>query len=577
MYHIKNHKQLNIFDPWEHLGAKRRKELDRSWAGIFRKHILLSLPVEKLRPHFHAHDGRRSKELYSMMGLMILQQMHDLTDEQAVEQFAFNIKWHYALDITNSTDAYSYVSLRSIWKMRDILTKENLYETLFHKITAKLAKIFKADFSKQRLDSVHIRSNMRHLGRISLLTATVKRFLVNLKRHHRPLFDKLDKSLRARYLEKKQEAVFALVKPSESGTTLNQIAQDIFALIDRFKGHDSVRSMGCFKLLVRLFQEQCIVEESDGNRLVLAKPNKDVPSDSLQNPSDPDAGYSGHKGKGYSVQVMETYSDDKTSPHLPLITHIAVASADNSDAHALIPALEKTEETGMKPKELLADTSYGSDDNVVAADRDHEVEVVAPLSNAGKDLSLSDFTLDDSGHIVACPEGNSPQKTRFKKRFSAAFSAKQCRQCSQRARCPVSEGKKAAYLRYTLKDVRIARRRIYERSSAFRERYRFRAGVEATMAEYDRITGVKKLRVRGLAAVSYAAFLKAIGINLKRAAAFYRDALERGNSAEFVLLKWLILAITHFKDHIQERISRTSSCFGRLRPDLNLRRLESVF
>lgn len=40
------------------------------------------------------------------------------------------------------------------------------------------------------------------------------------------------------------------------------------------------------------------------------------------------------------------------------------------------------------------------------------------------------------------------------------------------------------------------------------------------MSEYDRRTGVKKLRVRGLKAVTFAAVLKAIGINLFRAAAF---------------------------------------------------------
>jgi hypothetical protein len=58
-----------------------------------------------------------------------------------------------------------------------------------------------------------------------------------------------------------------------------------------------------------------------------ARPNKDVPSDSLQNPSDPDAGYSSHKGQGYQVQVVENYTegDDK---QLSLITHIAVESAD---------------------------------------------------------------------------------------------------------------------------------------------------------------------------------------------------------------------------------------------------------
>ena len=37
------------------------------------------------------------------------------------------------------------------------------------------------------------------------------------------------------------------------------------------------------------------------------------------------------------------------------------------------------------------------------------------------------------------------------------------------------------------------------------------------MSEYDRLTGVKQLRVRGLAAVRYCVFLKGIGLNLFRA------------------------------------------------------------
>ncbi len=45
-------------------------------------------------------------------------------------------------------------------------------------------------------------------------------------------------------------------------------------------------------------------------------------------------------------------------------------------------------------------------------------------------------------------------------------------------------------------------------------------GVQAaTMSEYDRRTGVKQLRVRGLKAVKFCATLKALGINIFRAAA----------------------------------------------------------
>jgi len=562
MFYTKNHKQLNIFDHWAYLGPKRRKELEKSWAGFFRREILETLPVEVLRKHYHDTNGRPTKELYSMLGLMILQQMHDLTDEQAVEQFCFNIKWHYALNITKESDDHSYVSVRSLWEMRSILTKENLHELLFEDIAKKLAAIFQVDLKRQRLDSVHVQSNMRHLGRIGLFCKTVKKFLKNLKRHEKRLFQSIDKPLRDRYLDKKEEAIFALVKPSESYKTLNQLAQDIFTLIEMFRAKKAVNSMSSFKLLVRLFQEQCITEEDAGNQRVLAKPNKDVPSDSLQNPSDPDAGYSGHKGKGYSVQVMETYSHDPQEKDLSLITYIAVQSADNSDAHALLPAIEKTEEQGLAPESVLADTLYGSDDNVHKAETDHNVEVVSPLKNNPEGYSLADFTLDDSGAILKCPRGKVPDRVRFKKRFSASFGD-QCEGCTQRKICPVTQGKKASYYRYTIKDVRIAKRRSYERTAEFRDRYRFRAGVEATMSEYDRLTGVKKLRVRGKPAVCFAAFLKAAGLNIKRAAMSrkWKKMLEKYLERLFV---YVFFRLQCFKERFLAGFQKISAQLGHL-------------
>ena len=39
---------------------------------------------------------------------------------------------------------------------------------------------------------------------------------------------------------------------------------------------------------------------------VALKDPKQVSADSLQSPHDPDVTYSGHKGKGYEVQVAET-------------------------------------------------------------------------------------------------------------------------------------------------------------------------------------------------------------------------------------------------------------------------------
>ena len=556
MFYSKNHKQLNIIDPWGHLGPKRRKIMDKSWSGLFRREILAELPVDALREYYDDCDGRPTKELFSMVGLMILQQMHDLTDEQAVEQFCFNVQWHYALDITDDSDAYSYVSLRSLWTMRDQLTEKGLHKVLFGKVAQKLAKVFKVDFSKQRIDSVHIQSNMRHLGRISLFVKTIKKFLVNLKRHHPSVLDALDEDLKTRYLNKKQEAVFALVKPTQAHATLDQLAKDIFFLVEGFSSVESVNEMSSFKLLVRLFQEQCIVEDHAGERIPVAKPNKDVPSDSLQNPSDPDAGYSGHKGQGFQVQIMETYDPDASEGSFSLITHADVEPAYRSDANALLPAIESTTESNMAPDELLADSLYGGDDNCERAKNDHGVDVISPaMGTTAKGLSLDDFTLDASGKIVACPEGHGPVRVRSKKRFGAAFSLGDCRACPQQEHCPVKPGKKAAYLRYSMKEVRLARRRIHEQTAEFRDKYRFRAGVEATMSEYDRRTGVKKLRVRGLKAVTYAAIMKAIGLNIRRAAAskLWGKAPEMPSLGQICTLIW---SVVHLTEQIRSRFEK---------------------
>ncbi len=50
------------------------------------------------------------------------------------------------------------------------------------------------------------------------------------------------------------------------------------------------------------------------------------------------------------------------------------------------------------------------------------------------------------------------------------------------------------------------------------------------MFQFDRRTGVKHLRVRGMKAVRFCAFLKATGINIFRAAAFKRRENVVANS-----------------------------------------------
>ncbi len=113
-----------------------------------------------------------------------------------------------------------------------------LQDALFENVTKALQKLFTLDPSKQRLDSVHIFSNMAHLGRIRIFVRTIRTFLTNLKRHHAKEYDALGEIV-LRY-DKKSDGAFA-VKPTESAKKLVELGDDCFLLVERFKDHSATQ------------------------------------------------------------------------------------------------------------------------------------------------------------------------------------------------------------------------------------------------------------------------------------------------------------------------------------------------
>jgi len=533
MIRVEDHKTGYLIDPWRHLGPKRRKMLDESWAGLYREHILNHLPIEKLVPHFRSDFGRPTKELHTALSAVFLQQMFDLTDEETVRTLAFDASWHYALDIPGESDEDKYLSPKTLWTMRKLVTDEKLDGALFEDITSRLAKVFEVKTDLQRLDSVHVKSNMRRLGRLKLFQNVIRTFLTNLKRRQLTLFSELESGLTDRYLSERAPGCFSMVKPSEAQAKLAEAASDLGVLAERFRDRAETRKMSSFKMLLRVFYEQCVVREmpDGGKPVVEAIPSKEVSSDSLQNPSDPDATYSGHKGQGYSTQVMETYTEtkdaDEHAERLRLITHVEVTQACVGDANALMPALSSAADRSLTPTQLTADSLYGGDENCEAA-AERGVEVVSPTMGHETGLGLSDFLMTETGEVTSCPAGHAPTKClKGKGTFIVHFATALCLSCPRLSECPVKRGKNRYELHYNDKKMRTAKRRQRERGPAFREKYRWRAGVEATMSELDRKTGLKHLRVRGYPAVRLCAKLKATGVNVLRAARVYVMRLRK--------------------------------------------------
>lgn len=524
---VKNREQRDLWDPFGYLGEKRLNRLKTSWPGVFRSCLLDVLPVEELGAAFTADFGRPSKDLRVMLGVLILQQLQDLTDVEAADALAFDLQWHFALDITDESDASKYVAERTLRYYRNKVVLRGLDAVLFRTLTDALIDAFGVSTKLQRLDSTHICSNMRELRRLELFATVVRDFLADLQQHdaggdvHR-----LDPALFERYTPASMKTYFGQVKPQSARPTLERVAADLLVLVETFAGNTAVRGLRSYQNLQRVLAEQCEVvrdTEAESPRVVVKNP-REVPSNCLQNPSDPDATYDAHKGVGYQVQLAETYQPveegqekDKTIPDL--ITCVAVEPANRSDVHALLPMLEETGARGCAPEVLLADTAYGSDANVEGA-KAAGTEVIAPPPGTGAakgKLTRAHFELSAGG--CRCPEGHAATSVENHNRdgVTATFPRSVCEACPRRGQCPIKRTKAGARLKFTPKQTRLALRRSQQKSPPFIETYRWRAGVEGSASRYKMETGAGRLRVRGMSAVRAAATLKALALNILRA------------------------------------------------------------
>ena len=225
MHRIDPLRQDLLIDSFDFLGPKRKEQLETGWPARFRRTILEAILVAEIKPGFHERMGRPTKELWTLLGVLILQQMFDLTDDETDRQLAFNLEWHFALGLFREDDATKHLCERTMRVYRAQVTDQQLDTLMFRTLTDALLDKLKIPTLKQRLDSTHIRSDMRRLSQLELFRRTLEKFLQVMRREHRRLLRKYEAAdLVERYLGEKN-GYFAQVKPSEASAALQQAAE----------------------------------------------------------------------------------------------------------------------------------------------------------------------------------------------------------------------------------------------------------------------------------------------------------------------------------------------------------------
>jgi len=523
--------QKSIFDHDVYLPPDKAEALEKTWAGPFRRKILPLIEEEKFAPFYCPNNGRPNVPVSIMTGLSILKEYHNLTDENVLGSLEFDLRWQYAFDINLFE---SHICQKTFHNFRTLVTINDKAREVFTEVTDKIIDIAGLSTEKQRLDSTHIISNMANLSRLQLFVRVIEGFLKQLQKKHPALYRNLPLLYDKVYL--KRAGYFADVKSSRAKRRLAKSAKHLFYLVDRFKANKEISHMKAYHLLVRLLEEQCVITEGDAPKVMLKDP-KDISSESLQSPSDPDATY-GHKGKGYKGSLTETCV--KGNP-FQVITDISLDGAHASDQKDVIAVIDRLQERNHKPEELFADAGYGSGENILEA-QGRGVQLMAPITVGKppdeKKMQLSAFeTSSDYTRIKACIKGHAPLLCRPIKNgkiVDTIFSGEHCNKCELLPTCLVKRRKKGQYrLRYKPKDMAGSHRRVEQETLNFKEHYKIRSGIEATISEADRLTGLKRIWTRRKDRLTMSIFMKALAINIKR---YIKNEMEkarkRSNSPE---------------------------------------------
>lgn len=525
--------QQRLFGVDTQLSPSLRNRLTSSWAHLFKLEVLpILFKNEDQYAMLYGNTGRPNFSVARLLGLCLLQELNNnMSDQQALDTFSFDIRWRYALDISDDGD---YLSRRSLVEFRRRLAAKDpemkLIRNAFDNIRDSAIKKLGLSTSNQRLDSTHIISNIRVRGRVDLFTNTMNLFLKSLDETR---FSKIPEALKQWY-SNDSEGWFGL-GPAEIRIKLNELAQYLYELIVIFENDKELTSFEPYQLLVRLFNEQCefINDQTSDEEPVKVQVKKKSTGATLQSPYDPDASC-GHKGPGYSLHITETCNNRKTTE---IITDYEVHGAARSDIGKALPVVERLYSAGLKPETLFADGGYPSVPSALKV-IEQDIEFMSPVNRGplsddvvGRDL----FKFDSEGFATECPMGYSPIDHRIlshnnttSSSLHAIFDGDTCRSCTMLNRCPVRAPNhriKGCQARDTVGDFRLEitpeirlRDHMYsiQQTPEWKDRYRIRSGIEATNSELKRSHGIGKLRVRRMAKVCFAVACKLMACNIKR-------------------------------------------------------------
>jgi hypothetical protein len=467
-----------------------------------------------------AEVGRNSVAPRVVATVMILQRVDGLSDREAIDRFAFDLRWKYAAGVDVDYPSFVHtVLVNTRARLRASKRPDRIFE-------AALAMAKEAGLvgRKRVLDSTALYDAVATQDTVTMIRAAL-----------RALLSVADKELAAelRGVLKRDDTYEAPGKPAcdwddkaAREALVDALAWDAFAVITALDGRElPVPIRQAAELVATVIGQD--LEARDDGLLVIARR---VAPDRVISVVDPEARH-GHKtaARGFDGYKGHVALD----PDSEIITAVDVTAGnvgDGSVAKSLLADVlgsaeeDKVQDASQPPAEepieVFGDASYGTADVVETLEQagiEPNVKVQPPSAPEGM-YTQDAFKIDVTANTVCCPAGHLVPLRRSKDGAGRALFGASCNNCPQRSGCTTSKAGRAVNVH--AKHEVLDRARSRQRDPAWRKKYRAtRPKVERKLAHMMRRKhGGRRARVRGTVRVRQDFVLLAAAVNFVRLA-----------------------------------------------------------
>ena len=500
-FHLNNAQQMALDDSLLSLTERERKYLNSSWAETFSKEIFPSIKEDRFSVLYSDNPASRPNNPINVyFGLLILREIFNQSDEEALNSLMFDIRYQHALHTTSFQE--QPVSKNSLTNFRAAVYRYiqeygiDLIQEEIETQAKSFSKLLKIDGKTVRMDSLMISSSCRKLSRLEIVYSTVARFIKIIDKNILP------ERFKPYLDEGHYNNTIYRSRDKDLNTKIKIVIKDGLKLYSLYKNKE-ISNTEEFKLLARMLKEQ--------TRKGRIKPSLEIAPNSLQNPTDPDATYR-KKGKkkhiGYTANIIEKFDDNNR-----MIEGYDLKKNTYSDQKFAKDAIEKLEDTT-----LLTDGAYHSEDINNKARAKGITLIPTNLIGGTKNSNCDKFEIDEKEHLVKkCPSGYKPIDSKFKEgSYRAHFDKKHCINCPLRKDCPVIEQKKSYFLKVSEKTLHRSLLITKMGTSEYQELAKKRAGIEGIPSVLRRRYKIDHLPVRGEVRSKVWLGFKISAINCKR-------------------------------------------------------------